>query len=101
MMIVKKVGVRIFNYVMAVAEYFYFGSLAMGIIFTSFVAWELLKSFCLLSILIFIVVTGKVTEKDSRIYKLLFTHMTMRNLLQKQNANIYFFKFNFKKMPFF
>lgn len=80
--------------VLSVAEYFYFGSLAMGIIFTSFVAWELLKSFCLLSILIFIVVAGKVSEKDSKIYKLLFTHMTMRNLLQKQNANIYFFKKN-------
>lgn len=79
---------------LAFAEYFYFNSLAMGIIFTSFVAWELLKSFCLLAIMAFLVISGKVTDKDSRIYRLLFSHIKMRNLLQSENANIYFFKKN-------
>lgn len=75
-------------------EYFYFDSLVMGILFTSFVVWELLQVILLLNIIFFIVFTRKVDTKDSAIYTLFFTHFKMRHLCKAENSNIYFIKNN-------
>lgn len=75
-------------------EYFYFDSLVMGIVFTSFIVWELLQVVLLLSIIFFIVFTGKINAKDSAVYTLFFTHFKMRNLCRSENSNIYFIKKN-------
>lgn len=80
--------------ILAFAEYFCFNSLAMGILFTCFIAWELLQVIVVLSIIGFITFTHKVDKKDSAIYSLLFTRFKMRSLFKSENSNVYFFKNN-------
>lgn len=80
--------------VLALAEYFYFKSFAMSILSMSFMLWEFIQAFCILSIISYLVLTKKVTEKDVKIYKLLMTRLNMRCLIKSKNANIYFFKNN-------
>jgi hypothetical protein len=79
--------------VLSFAEYLYFNSLVMGIIFTCFIAWELLQVIGVLSIIAFITFTGKVDKRESKIFTLFFTRLKMRSLF-KVNSNIYFFKNN-------
>ena len=80
--------------VLTLAEYFYFNSLVMGMIFAAFVVWELLQVIGILSIIGFLTFTSKVDKKDSAIYALLFTNLKMRSLFKSENSNIYFFKNN-------
>lgn len=79
--------------VLSFAEYLFFNSLVMGIIFTAFIAWELLQVIGVLSIIAFITFTGKIDKRESEIFTLFFTHLKIRSLF-KVNSNIYFFKHN-------
>lgn len=80
--------------VLAFSEYFYFNSFAMAVISIAFIAWEILKAVCILSIIAYLVISRKVDKKDLQIYGLLFTRLKMRNLCNSENPNIYFFKHN-------
>lgn len=80
--------------VLAFAEYFYFDGFVMSIVSISFIGWELLHAVCILSIIVYLVITKKVDKKDIQIYGLLFTRLKMRNLMKSENPNIYFFKHN-------
>lgn len=80
--------------ILSFAEFLYFNSLAMGIILTFFIAWELFQVGTVLAIVGFLFFTGKVDKKDAKIYGLLFTNFKMRSLFKSENSNIYFFKNN-------
>jgi hypothetical protein len=80
--------------VLAFAEYFYFNSLAMGIVFTCFIAWELLQLIIVLSIIGFIAFTKKLDKREYATFALFFTRFKMRTLFKSENPNIYFFKNN-------
>jgi hypothetical protein len=90
----RKLSGQVILIVLAFAEYFYFTSFAMSVISMSFIAWEILKGVCILSIIAYLVITKKVDKKDLQIYGLLFTQLKMRNLCNSENPNIYFFKHN-------